>query len=81
VQLLWRTPSYHDYHWVIRPDVAKRYGADFPEKVSQTFLKMDPNTPEHQEILELFSAEKFIVTNNDNYRQIEAVGREIGKIQ
>jgi phosphonate transport system substrate-binding protein len=81
VQLLWRTPPYHDYHWVIRPDVVERYGEDFPEKASQAFLKLDPNTPEHQEILELFSAEKFIATNNDNYSQIEAVGREIGKIQ
>ena len=27
------------------------------------------------------SAEKFIATENDNYVEIEAVGREIGKIQ
>ena len=29
---------------------------------------------------DLFSAEKFIVTENGNYLEIETIGREIGKI-
>ena len=80
VEILWQTPAYHDYHWVIRPDVTERYGADFPDKVIAAFTKMDINNPEHKEILDLFSAEKFIATKNENYEQIEAVGREIGRI-
>lgn len=80
VQLLWETPSYHDYHWVIRPDLKERYGEDFSERVTAAFVKLDINNPDHKEILDLFGAEKFIPTNNDNYTQIEAVGREIGKI-
>jgi phosphonate transport system substrate-binding protein len=81
VIVIWRTPSYYDYHWVIRPDVTERYGADFVERVQAAFLKLDPGVPEHQEILDLFGAQKFIKTENSNYDQIEAVGREIGKIQ
>ena len=81
VQLIWRTPPYHDYHWVIRPDVTERYGNDFPEKVTRAFLKLSADDPEQQEILDLFSAEKFIATENGNYVEIEAVGRGIGKIQ
>ncbi len=81
VQLIWRTPSYHDYHWVIRPDLTERYGADFPEKVIQAFLKLSPDDPQQKEILDLFGADKFITTQNDNYLQIEAVGREIGQIK
>jgi phosphonate transport system substrate-binding protein len=80
VQVIWRTPAFHDYHWVIRPDVAARYGENFADSVAQAFLQLDPGNPEHQEILDLFSAERFIATNNDNYLEIEAVGREIGKI-
>jgi len=80
VQVIWRTPPYHDYHWVIRPDIKERYGQDFPERVVQAFTNLDVNNPEHKEILDLFGAEKFIATQNDNYTQIEAVGREIGKI-
>ena len=81
VIVIWRTPSYYDYHWVIRPDVKERYGSDFVERVQAAFLKLDPSVPEQKEILDLFGAQKFITTENANYDQIEAVGREIGKIQ
>ena len=81
VQLLWRTPAFYDYHWVIRPGVEERYGEDFIERVQQAFLQLDPSNPEHAEILELFGAEGFIETQNTNYDQIEAVARQLGKIE
>lgn len=81
VDVIWRTPAYYDYHWVINPEVKARYGEDFINKVQEAFLKLDPNIPEQKEILDLFSAGKFIKTQNSNYAQIEAVGREIGKIK
>lgn len=81
VQVIWRTPAYYNYHWVINPNVQERYGDDFLQKVQQAFLKLDPNVPEHKEILDLFGAAKFIPTENENYANIEAVGREIGKIK
>lgn len=81
VQLIWRTPAYYDYHWVINPEVKERYGEDFAEKVQAALLKLDPKVPEQKEILDLFGANKFISTENSNYQQIEAIGRQIGKIQ
>jgi phosphonate transport system substrate-binding protein len=81
VQVIWRTPAYYDYHWVIRPDVVERYGEEFVDLVTQSFTQLEINNPDHKEILDLFSAEKFIVTENGNYIQIESVGREIGLIK
>lgn len=81
VQLIWRTPAYFDYHWVITPQVKQRYGADFPQKVQAAFLKLDPAVADQKEILDLFGAKKFIPSQKSNYDQIEAVGRDIGKIQ
>ncbi|NEO89101.1 MAG: putative selenate ABC transporter substrate-binding protein [Moorea sp. SIO3G5] len=81
VELIWRTPAYYDYHWVINPKVKERYGDDFVERVQAALLKLDPNVPEQKEILDLFGATKFISTNNENYAQIEAIGRKIGKIK
>lgn len=81
VQVIWRSPAYYDYHWVINPQVKQRYGQDFVKKVQDAFLKLDPNVPEQKEILELLSATKFISTKNSNYAQIEAIGRKIGKIK
>jgi len=81
VDVIWETPTYYDYHWVIHPDAKSRYGEDFSQKVQAALLKLDPNNPEHQEILDLFGADKFISTENSNYTQIEKVGRQIGKIK
>lgn len=81
VVVLWRSPAYYDYHWVIHPDVKQQYGEDFAKKVQDAFLKLDPSIPEQKEILELLEAKKFIPTKNSNYTQIEAIGREIGKIK
>lgn len=81
VIVLWRTPAYYDYHWVIRRDVEERFGNGFIERVRDAFLKLDAGVPEHKEILDLFGAERFIPTESTNYAQIEAVAREIGKIK
>lgn len=81
VEVIWRSPAYYDYHWVINPQVTQRYGNDFVNKVQNAFLKLDPKVPEQKEILDLLQANKFITTQNSNYAQIEAVGREIGKIK
>ncbi|MFQ4142235.1 putative selenate ABC transporter substrate-binding protein [Chlorogloeopsis sp. ULAP02] len=81
VEVLWRTPPYYDYHWVINPQVKQRYGEDFTKKIQNAFFKLDPKEPEQKEILELLQASKFIPTKNENYAQIEKIGRDIGKIK
>jgi phosphonate transport system substrate-binding protein len=81
VDVIWRSPAYYDYHWVMHPELKKKYGEDFVKKVQDAFFKLDPNVPEQKEILDLFEAKKFISTQNSNYAQIEAIGREIGKIK
>jgi phosphonate transport system substrate-binding protein len=81
VQVILETPTYYDYHWVIHPDVKERYGEDFPQKVQAALLALNPENPDHAEILDLFGADQFIATKSENYAQIEQVGREIGKIK
>jgi len=81
VSVIWTSPAYYDYHWLINPQVTQRYGAGFVTKAQNALLKLDPRIPEHKEILELLDANKFVTTQNSNYAQIEQVGREIGKIK
>lgn len=81
VRVIWRTPPYHDYHWVVRPDVDERFGAGSTERIRRALLELSPEDPEEAEILELFGARRFIATADSNYARIEAVGREIGKIR
>ena len=80
VTAIFRTPPYHDYHWVIRPDVAERFGDDFVSRVQAAFLELDPADPGGGQILDLFGALEFIETEDANYTQIEEVARSLGLI-
>jgi phosphonate transport system substrate-binding protein len=80
IKEIWVSPAFHDYHWLINPQVTARYGADFITKVQNAFLKLDPAVPEQKQVLDLFGAQKFIATEDANYSQIETVGRQIGLV-
>lgn len=79
VQVVFRTPAYHDYHWVVRPELAAADG-DLVDGIQQAFMDLDPAIEREAQILELFGAESFIVTNNNNYLEIEQTAREAGLI-
>ncbi len=71
-----RTPAYYDYHWRIRGDVDRTYGAGFTKKVQDAILGIkDP------QILELFATDKFIPTKNENYANLLDVAKQAGLIK
>lgn len=76
VQLIFETPTYYDYHWVARPEL----GPDLQTQIVDALKKLDPADADQATILEFFGAGSFIETESENYSSIEAVGREIGKI-
>ncbi len=81
VGVIWQTPAYYDYHWVIHPNVRERFGPYFVDRVKVALVRLDAQNPAQREILELFGAKKFITTKSDNYNQIEQIGRQLGKIR
>lgn len=81
VKEIFRSPPYHDYHWLLRPDVAETFGAGFTGKVTDTLLAVDGDTEQEREILELFQAGRFIPTKPENYDQIEDVARSSGMLR
>lgn len=76
VQLIFETPTYYDYHWVARPEL----GSDLQTQIVDALKNLDAADPDQAAILEFFGAGSFIDTASANYDSIEAVGREIGKI-
>jgi len=78
VQVLWRTPGYHDYHWLARPDLDTTFGAGTQQKVTDLLVGLDAAKAEDKAVLDLFGAKKFITTQNSNYDQIEAVAKAQG---
>ena len=79
VRVLETTPPYFDYNWTASSGMDERFGSGFTQKVQEALLAL--NTDEHQEILELFSTDRFIATENDNYQAIEDVARGLGIIR
>jgi phosphonate transport system substrate-binding protein len=78
---LWRTPGYPDYHWIGQPDLDRRFGAGFTAKLRGAILSWRPSNPQQKQILELFGAQQFTGAKAGDYKRIEQVGRQIGKIR
>jgi phosphonate transport system substrate-binding protein len=81
VTVIWRTPEYVDYHWVVRPKLDQRFGKGFTTRLQKAILSLEPTTPRQATILELFAAKRFIPAEASQYKPIEKVGRELGKIR
>lgn len=75
VQIIWKTPTYPDYQWSVRGDVAKKFGPDFKAKVTKALLGMkDPD------LLASFPRQSFVPASNADYQSILDTGKSIGLI-
>ena len=81
VFLIWKTPSYYDYHWLAQGNLDKKFRKGFTKELRNIFLNFSKKSKNQKKILELFGANKFIISENKNYTKIEMIGREIGKIK
>ena len=78
---IWRTPPYPDYLWLAQPNLDQRFGKGFTAKLQKAIISWRPSDPEQKVILGLFGAQQFTSVNPAGYKQIEQVGRQIGKIR
>ena len=74
VDVFYTTPTYFNYNWSVHADMP----ADLRAKLQKALLDLDPNTPEGKEILGLNRATRYIATQEDNYKGIEAAARSAG---
>ena len=77
VKVIATTPPYFDYNWTLRPGL----DAALTKKLTEAFLKLDPNNAAHKELMGLQRASKFIATSSANYDGIEQAGRAAGLIK
>ena len=80
VFVIWKTPSYYDYHWLAQGNLDKKFRIGFTKELTNVFLSFNEKSTKQKKILDLFGAKKFIISKNENYNRIEKIGREIGKI-
>jgi phosphonate transport system substrate-binding protein len=77
VKVIWTTPTYFDYNWTVRGDLAPA----LVKKLTDAFLKLDARNPAHKAILDLQRAGKFVTSHPDNYKGIESAARDAGLLK
>ena len=81
VFVIWKTPSYYNYHWLVQGNLDKRFREGFTKELTNVFLSFNKKSTRQKKILDLFGAKKFIISKNENYNKIEKIGRKISKIK
>ncbi len=74
VKVFFTTPPYFDYNWSVHADMP----AALREKISKAFLSLSREDAQGKEILELQRASRFLPSQGDNYKGIEAAARSAG---
>ena len=74
VRVFFTTPAYYDYNWTVHADMP----AALREKLGAAFLELDRGAPAAKEILDLQRATRFVPTQAENYKGIEAAARSAG---
>jgi phosphonate transport system substrate-binding protein len=77
VKVIFTTQPYFDYNWTVHADMP----AAQREKLTKAFLSLSPATPEGKEVLDLQRATRFVPTKAENYKGIEAAGRNAGLLK
>lgn len=73
VRVIWTSPAYLDYHWVVRGDVDAAWGEGFGERLRQTLLAIDDPA-----VLEAFPRSRFVPASNEDYQAIADTAQQIG---
>ena len=81
VFVIWKSPSYYDYHWVVQKNLDRKFRKGFTKELTRFFLSLNKKSTKQKKILELFGAKKFIISKESNYNRIEKIGKELGKIK
>ena len=77
VRVIFTTAPYFDYNWTVHADMP----AAQREKLTKAFLSLSAATPEGKEVLDLQRATRFVPTKAENYKGIEAAGRNAGLLK
>ena len=77
---VFRSPTYHDYHWMAGPEVDDRFGGEFTDRLRDALLAIDGSTPTETQVLEAYGAGAVVETKAENYSQIEEIARKLGLV-
>lgn len=74
VDVFYSTPPFFNYNWSVHADMPQA----LQTRIKNALLGLDPAKPEHAEILRLNRATRYIPTQPENYKGLEAAGLSAG---
>lgn len=74
VDVFYTTPPFFNYNWSVHADMP----AELQQRIRNALLGLDPANPEHAEILRLNRATRYVPTQPENYKGLEAAARSAG---
>jgi phosphonate transport system substrate-binding protein len=77
VKLIWTTPPYVDYVWTARKEIPQ----ELRDKFRDAFLELDAGNPDHQPILHIQGAARFVPASPADFDTIEEVARKVGLLK
>jgi len=75
-RIIWKTPNFADYNWTAHPDLEKRFGAGFIDKLQAILIAI-----EDPELLAALPRERLITAKNEDYEGIRDVALELGMLR
>tara|TARA_Y100000589_G_C27085411_1_gene601525 strand:- start:207 stop:1112 length:906 start_codon:yes stop_codon:yes gene_type:complete len=80
IEIFWITPNYANYHWLVQGNLDQKFREGFTKELKSIILNLDINNLKHKKILDLFGANKFIESDESQYKNIENIARKLKKI-
>ena len=71
-KIIWKTPFYADYNWTAHPDLEKKFGEGFTDKVKAALLALPAD------LLEVFPRDSMIEAVDSDFQGIVDVCKELG---
>lgn len=77
IDVFWTTPPYVDYVWTARSDLDQT----LRDKITQAFLKLDSQNPEHKTLLDLHRTTGYIEAKDEDWKMIEQAAVAAGLLK
>jgi len=76
VRVIWRTPTYADYNWTVRPDLDAKHGSGFTDRLTRALLDINDSR-----LLAALPRERLVPASNDDYDAIRQVAQQLDMLR
>ncbi|ARU54407.1 phosphate/phosphite/phosphonate ABC transporter periplasmic binding protein [Oleiphilus messinensis] len=73
VKIIWESPGYPDYHWLLSGNAIRLFGTSFPEKLRHIILDMNADAG----LISIFRRSHFIRGQNSDYNDLQSIVHQL----